>query len=209
MAELIVDYNDGDTDVGTNVYRSGGGTYFIWAQVFLTPSAFNVGSIRVFALRSSGASAGTITAYITAVDGNDKPTGASLGSGSVDLMSITATDIANPENGEWVTFTMSSTVSLNNGTKYAIVLACSGVNPINSIFWVRDANGSYSDGKAYSNDSASPPVGDLTWTAHNSGLDDFLFEVYNDFDPPASGPDITTKKRLVVAANNKIWYEDI
>ena len=29
------------------------------------------------------------------------------------------------------------------------------------------------------------------------------------FAPPSSGPDITAVKRLVAAANNKIWYENI
>lgn len=30
-----------------------------------------------------------------------------------------------------------------------------------------------------------------------------------EFAPPSSGPDITTTKRIVAAANNKIWYEDV
>lgn len=33
--------------------------------------------------------------------------------------------------------------------------------------------------------------------------------VETTFTPPSSGPDITTVKRVVAAANNKIWYENI
>ncbi|KKN17996.1 hypothetical protein LCGC14_0960220 [marine sediment metagenome] len=173
---LIHHYNTGDADTASNIYDYGARDS-IRAQVFTSPFTFNLESIKIYCQRNASATAGTITAYITAVDGNGAPTGGSLKNGSVDLMTIAATSGV-WANSEWLEITLSSSLALDINIQYALVLHCDGVNPINALYWVRDVGGGYAGGKAYSNDTSDPPVGDFAWNDINNGNDDFLFELW-------------------------------
>ncbi len=69
-------------------------------------------------------------------------------------------------------------------------------------FFVGDRDSSYS---VWSITVGGPSANDI----YDTGTDTYGIAWVLRFLPPVSGPDITAVKKLVAAAANKIWYEDI
>ena len=186
MATLYENYNTGDN--GGRWFRDTNSDQE--CQTFTPSVSFTITYIKAYLQKV--ATGGVVTASIHATDGAGKPTVAVLCSGTYDASGITGT--------EWVTITFGSSYVLNAGTKYALVLSSDGWG----FNWRYSTVAGYANGsRVYSTDNGS------SWTVDTT--DDFMFETWGDpaFSPPSSGPDITQIKRLVAAAANTIWYEDI
>ncbi len=190
MASTLKDYfNTGDTnwDLATNTRWQ--------AMVFTATSSYAINSVKLLLFRTN--SPGTITVSIKALDIDGKPTGADLASGTTDGDTLTTNT-----SGEWREITFGAPYSITAFIQYAVVIRSS--QPLDNRLNCRD-NGTndYATGyRIVSTDSGS------TWSTISTARD-MLFEAYDIFNPPTSGPDITSIRRLVAAANSKIWYEDI
>ncbi len=139
-------------------------------------------------------SGGNATVSIRATDGADLPTGADLCvSAAVDCSAITTNT-----NGEWVTFTFTSSYDLVGNTTYAIVARADSVIA-NAVRWENDTTSpTYANGRtAISSDSGS------SWTLPAER--DAIFRCYGDITTIPS--DKTYTKRLVAIAGNEFWYE--
>lgn len=143
----------GDTD-----FRLGGAWWA--AQTFTPASGHDVGFVEVY-IEKAG-SPGDVTVSIRAVDGDNKPTGDDLASGTVSESDIGTTK-------SWIRFVFTSPTTLVASTMYAIVLrAPSGDDVTNYIDWHFDYNNGYADGtKANSSNSGS------SWGLQTN--DDFCF----------------------------------
>lgn len=208
----LQDYYNTSANSETHFY----GTEWV-GQTFLTNQAYNISSVKVKLFRVG--TPGTVTVGIRATDGDGKPTGADLVSGTLDGNSLT-TDSA----GEWKEVSFGSPYSLSAATVYAIVVrAPSGSGP-NRGDWKKQTGNAYANGDyAYSSDSGS------SWIVNDTA--DHNFETYGD--PPATYADCAGTcagvgaasgdlgftavfiehsalyRRLVAAGNDQIWYEDI
>lgn len=179
-------------DTNDNSTLGSSDTYWI-AQTFPAGATYDINSVELLLYKHSSLSPGTITISIKAVDGNGKPTGADLCSGTIDGDTLT-TNTA----GEWKEITFSSAYSLSCGTQYAIVARCSGSG--NYPFYSRrHYPTAYADG----NQGTSANSGS-SWTM--SSYRTLMFRTYDDymFSPPY---DIITYKRLVAVGNNEVWCE--
>ena len=141
---------------------------------------------------------GTVNATfdIFAVDGSNKPTGASLGS-------VTVLEANLPASYAETTFTFASPVSLMGFTTYALVCSSSAPASGNAFLW---EYGFTNTGLA-----ATSSDGGSSWSTPNAnpGL---WFQAWGTLGAEALMPpstNLATIKRLVVASNDEIWYEDI
>jgi len=169
------------------------------AQTFSHSSTFTPVYVKVLASRQD--LPGNLHVGIQAVDESGNPDGNDIFSGYAS-----GDDWTEYPPGEWVTVTFTSPIELAADTTYALVFTAPdavGGDPAKGINLWNDFSG------------ATYPNGDYFWYsgswAKTTGRD-FGFELWGDeyvFTPPNSGPDITQIKRIVAAANNKIWYEDI
>jgi acyl carrier protein len=155
MSELFQYYNTGHSGQ-VSVYAT------LWkAQSFTVQISHKISSIKAYLFRLG--SPGTITVSIRAVDGEGKPTGGDLCSGTFNGNIVDTSP-------EWIEFTFSTNPILISGTKYAIVMRVpSGAPGSDWIYWGDDTTGEYSGGEhLYSIDSGS------SWTALSDI--DLLFE---------------------------------
>ena len=163
-------------------------------QTFTTTSAYAVSGIALNCWKYG--SPGNITVSIRAVDGDGKPTGG-------DLATVTVVDsvISTLPTLAYYTFTFVSSYNLSNATKYAIVWRAPGGDAGNYFqAFGYDSSGYADGGFGTSSDSGS------SWSSP-SATRDMNFRTYTTtFNPPV---DIISYKRLVAAASNTIWYEDI
>ena len=153
-------YNTGD-DGNRGFYQ----TLQRMAQTFTPSVAHNISSVKVKLLRGTAdAAPGTVTISIRATDGDGKPTGPDLCSGTTDGDTVTSTS-----PGEWREVTLGAGTSLLANTKYAIIAKCQTDDPTKPIFWRRDASApSYTGGSSfYTADQG------VTWTAL---AEDSMFE---------------------------------
>ena len=188
MGPLRDYYNTGND--GTQIFST---SSYWYAQIFEASLSYDIGTIKLYLYRNGDP--GNITVSIRAAEewitGWWRPVDADLVS-----KTISGTSFADTTN-TWVEFTFSSPYSLTSGTKYAIVIR---QTVSAKLWWLDDgssptyANGNY----ARSTNSGS------TWTILISI--DFMFETYDSFSPPV---DIVTIKKLVAAASNKIYYENL
>jgi len=102
--------------------------------------------------------------------------------------------------GQWKTVVFAEHLDAN--TKYALRLS-GGDNASNNINWRCDSTSIYTRGeRLHSTDSGASYTHYPTQT--------FMFEINGDFDYVFSPPvDVITYKRLVAAAADTFWYEDI
>lgn len=154
-------------------------------------------------------SPGIFKAAIQAVDDDGLPDGVDLASGTINGNNISTSDT-------WNTITFDSPITLDPDTTYAIVLTTPDEPPAAYIIIKYDATSpTYANGSFGANTLASGYIWVLT-------AYDLMFETYGTdlvFAPPAPSEDgsgnvtgvnnMVTLKRLVAAANSKIWYEDI
>ncbi len=103
--------------------------------------------------------------------------------------------------GEWKEITITSFGAITSGTKYAIIIA-GGDDPSDCVVWRKDGSSSTFTG----GDRVGSVDDGANWTTYAG--EDFMFEIYADslFAPPS---DKVTIRRLIAAAANKIWYEDV
>ncbi len=115
-------------------------------------------------------SPGIINCELYAVDGNNKPAGSILSSGTIDGDSLTTSS-----SGQLVEFTMDS-VTLNSSTQYALVIYGTNIDGDNKVFLKGEISGSpsYTGGsRISSNDSGS------SWSVDTDS--DFVFQVLGFF----------------------------
>lgn len=150
-------YTSGD-DIATEVYGDN------WsAQTFTTTSSHTVSQVKIKAYRTL--TPGTVTLSIRATDGSGHPTGYDLTSGTIDADA----EFGTSSPGDWETISVTET-SLEDATKYAIVVRAVGGDASNKIHWRANDAGSYSGGnREYATD------GGATWNTDSS--DDHMFEV--------------------------------
>lgn len=171
------------------------------AQTFTTTLAFTISAVKVWMYRfNASGSPGTITVSIRAVDGNGRPTGADLTSGTAD-----ADEWDTDSDGEWHEISLTK-YSLSASTTYAIVCRLAGGSVLNCVKWrgtstaTVPAETPYTDGKGCgSNDSGS------TWFDLDADEDkiDYLFQTYS---PDIVSIDQKVNKQLVAASLGEIWY---
>lgn len=173
------------------------------AQSFTPSVSFTIYYIKFLMYRTG--SPGTITVELKVTDGDGKPTGSILASGTTNGNTLT-TD----SGGEWREITFSVPYTLSFGIKYIIIAhARDGVYANRAHILVDASSPTYSGGnRVY---FVSGPA----WYVDVNK--DLMFETYDGFNPPSwnnagvgiGDNNMVTFKRLVAAANSKIWYEDI
>lgn len=151
-------------DAGTKAEHEVQGVDFE-AQTFTT-NAYNTEVTKVSLwLTKTGSPSGNFRMRIYAVDGSNHPTGSSLAEKTVTASSISTTDLVKQD------FTLSSTLSLDPSTTYAIVCDVTSGDASNYIAWFVNTTAPYSGGNRVSSTDAGS-----TWSTDAS--DDFLFEVH-------------------------------
>lgn len=193
MATLRDYYNIGDNS--SSIFGELAGTWKA-GQSFTASVSYDIVSVKLKLYRVG--TPGTITIELYAEDGSDFPTGIALTSGTTNGNTLTTNSA-----GEWREITFGSPYSLVSGTKYVIVASASGWG----VYWRSDtADATYAGGKAIYYNRVS-------WSELGSGGTDFMFENWDNYTflPPVPTPTNTLNiiKRLVAAASNKIWYENI
>jgi len=131
------------------------------AQTFTTHDAHLLTHISVKTYRVG--TPGTIHLSIRATDGDGKPTGADLSTGSLNGNSITVNTV-----GEWYDVPMPP-VSLSAGTKYALVWYADSTYA----YWKRDLTSPAYSGGSQANSADSGGTWTLTTTS------DFMFKEWN------------------------------
>jgi len=159
LGDSKVSYTTGD-DALSSFY---GDTWI--AQNFATStSSMNTTSIKLKVKRTG--TPGAITVSIRAVDGDSKPTGSDLTSGTLDYVDL----IADAETG-WIVLPLSD-YTLSASTTYSLVIRASGGDNLNKYESRMKTTGTYSGG----NNLTSSDAG-VSWT---TGSADLLFDLYGD-----------------------------
>ncbi|GAG61835.1 unnamed protein product [marine sediment metagenome] len=167
-----------------------------WVQTFQSSTAHTVTSVK-FKLYRIG-SPGSITIDIKAVDGDGKPTGTSMATGSYDCDAIT-TDT----DGELIEITLSYGAALTADTEYAIIcmaLSATGANVIRAR--MDSSSPTYSNGNVvFSNTSGA------SWSVYNN--QDLIFYEYGTVpthnivtSEPTLGLSTTSTNTVIVSATN-------
>jgi len=186
-------------------YNTGGNNHSIFvqnrqvAQTFTASENYTISSLKLKIYRDAlwtPVPTIDLKVEIQGTDENGHPDGNVLASATIAYANIPVT------TADWEEIAISC--DLTNGEKYAIVLYHTPDNDISvnyHCYWRVDSTSPiYTGGNyEYSNNDGG------TWASTGS---DFMFEVWGQltFRPPN---DVVTLRRLVAAANNKIWYEDI
>lgn len=157
-----------------------------WQAQSFTPSiSHTITSVKLLLYKAG--TIGTLTVGIRATDGDGKPTGADLASGTSDGSTLT-TDTA----GEWREITLTVPYALTAGIKYAIVIRLSGGNESNRAHWIRDDTAAtYAGGEHL----ASTDTG-VTWSISGSGVADKMFEEWGMAGSAASS--VTTQATTAI-----------
>lgn len=201
---LLENYNTGDTTYHSVTEDSKDGQTFSRSATGLI--SYTVTHVKILSNRIG--SPGTFKAVIQGVDSNGLPDGNDLASGTIDG------DTMNEHPEQWNTITFDSPVTLDPDTTYAIVLSTPDEPADTDVVQIKTDGSSptYANGKFawYSAGTG------YTWIFASGPERDLMFEIYGAdfiFTPPSPGSDgknnMVTLKRLVAAANSKIWYEDI
>jgi hypothetical protein len=135
-----------------------------WTMNFTASSSYSFVSVGLLMYRA-GASTGTVTISIRAVDINNKPTGDVLAAGTFAGDTLT-TDTA----GEWKEMVFVTPLAVTSTTKYAMQVYRSSAT--SAVYWKYDDGGAYSGGQAArSTDSGS------SWTVFPTV--DCMFRTYS------------------------------
>lgn len=158
-----ISYTSGD-DALSSFYNAN------WiAQTFTTSTLINTTSIKLKVKRTG--TPGAITIGIRAVDGDNKPTGSDLTSGSLDY-----TDLIDDAETEWIVLPLTD-YTLSANTTYAIIIREASGDTDNKYESRIKTTGTYSGGNNLtSSDSGS------SWTV---GSADILFDLYGDTETVA------------------------
>lgn len=163
---LEISYNTGWDDT-----RGFSGNTWV-AQTFTTIGAFVLEKVSFLFFNPA---TDILTASLYATDGNGKPTGAVLTSGTTDASTIPGMP------GEWRDITFNTPYALEASTKYAIVLTI----PSAGLLYFQDTSGDYAGGGR--NLSLN---GGISWSGEDGG--DLMFEIYSlDMPAPTKATDPT------------------
>ncbi len=170
-------YNTGDDlshPIGLSSWR---------CQTFTAGANYNIESVKLLLYKAGFP--GIVTVSIRATDGDGKPTGGDLCSGTINGNELTT----DPETDEWTEITFDSLYSLTSGTIYAIVIRAA----TNRIYWRLDSSDpSYEDGiYGWSQSSGT------SWTVSTNY--DAMFETYGTTAWPAGTIAGTSDKFAVLS----------
>lgn len=163
------------------------------AQTFTATANYSIYSVKLVVNWFSSIPAGDLTVSIKAVDGSNLPTNGDLCVGTVACSSL-------PEHPAktWTEIVFDTPYALTSGIMYAIVIRTAVASP--DMVWREVGGGSvYTGGTMCDTANAGS-----TWSIIVAS--DMMFETYDIFTPPV---EIATIKRLVVAAQNTIYYENL
>ena len=186
-------YDSHTTGVETGAISIGGATW--GAQTFLTTAAYTFASIDLHLRRVASTTIGTVTVGIKAVDGDGKPTGSYLASGTIAGTSITE-DLA----GAWYTITFSASYNIANATTYAIVISAPSATADDLRVLGTDTTVYASGSRYYSTNSGS------SWGAASTTHDAW----FRTNGTPVNTPPTTeayVAKKLWAIASGELWYE--
>ncbi len=194
MTTLYENYTESSSGGGANA-----ATTTRVGQSFTPQLSYTITSVKLNMYKIG--SPGTLTVYIKATDGAGKPTSSVLASGTYNANTIT-----DGHPPEWIEISLGAGVLLTSGIKYALYYKLSNPDVNNSTRHTADETSPTYTGGSF----ISSTDGGSSWTV--SASVDLLFETWGNassayFTP--AGPDTTMVKKLVAAANNKIWYENI
>lgn len=189
MATLYENFITGDDDdrsvISTNWY----------AQTFTPSTDHIIISVKLLLYRIS--SPGTFTVSIRATDGNGKPTGS-------DLVSGTTSGDTLPTGSpyEWREITFGVGVAVLASTKYAIVCRAIDGDVSNKVLWRHKVAGGYSGGdNRFSSDSGD------TW-GDALGSEDFMFEEWGEGGetsaPSIINQPVTDKDKTTATGNGNV-----
>lgn len=151
------------------------------AQTFTTTTSFNTTSIKIKVKRTG--TPGAITIGIRAVDGDSKPTGSDLTSGTLDY-----TDLIDDGDTEWIVLPLTD-YTLSASTTYALVIRSAGGDTSNKYEARIETTGTYSGGNNLTSDDSGS-----SWTA---ATNDILFDLYGDTSTIAMVDILTMEDDLV------------
>jgi len=147
-----------------------------WKSQTFTPAvAHTITSVKLRLYREAGHLPGIITVSIRATDGNGKPTGGDLCSGTTNGNTL-------PEAlpAEWREFDFGAGYKLDSGTKYAIVLRALNGDAFNRARLRYDTSGEYAGGVLLYSSNAG-----AGWLPEGAGGADAMFE---DWGEPLAVP---------------------
>lgn len=164
MSDTLYEYYTTGDDDATIIYGVNWNAQTFTIGTVGTDENHNITSVKLLLYRVG--SPGTLTIAITAVDGDGKPTGADLTSGTTN--GDTLTDVF---TGDWREITLTP-YELQASTQYAIIVKALSGDGSNYLRWRRDVSSpTYAGGThAYTDDSGS------SWNV--VATQDCLFEEY-------------------------------
>ena len=155
------------------------------AQTFTASQNYDIGSVKVKIFDNGAGSEDDITVAIKATAAG-LPTGGDLATGT-----IAQGDVPTGSPGSFTECILDSSISLTNGTVYAIVLRCdSGTGASDRFSWRSDATSpTYGNGQACQSVNTGS-----SWSALSTF--DMMFETYESGEATASG---------YMSPNSKFW----
>ncbi|MHC4464521.1 MAG: hypothetical protein ACYS30_24290, partial [Planctomycetota bacterium] len=177
---------------GTNIDDENWG-----GQTFIPSEDYTLYSLAIPLFRGAGDTPGAMTVDIYAVDGNNKPTGSALATGTILAATIDAlpTSVA---SATWTEVSLTTPYDVTASTTYAIVAHCDDAGAGETAHWVSNTSARTDIYGSYSSDTGS------SWTifATNGNM---YYRCYGaNFQAPLSDQKVTT--RIVEAVGNEIWY---
>lgn len=163
--------SDGPLNDSIMVRNTFGTTTILFGQTFTAGSSYRLTQLSVRLGRYIYNPAATITVNLYAVDGDHKPTGASLASTTKSIKSLPDLNgfAAHFGCSPWSVFTFGTPYEVSSGTEYAIVFSCDLASLVG---WTGET--SLSSGYAlYSANTGS------SWTTFDGW--DFTFQTYSSF----------------------------
>ena len=161
----------------------------VWlAQTFTAGATGTLNKAQLSLKHDVGFAGDTVTSVsIFPTDAGGSPTGATLGTATVNASAVATIEAV-------VTFT-GFNVPVTAGTTYALVLGTNGADGPHSVFWFHSGDNGYAAGSAF--------TGPSTWTG-NAGIDRRFstFVSYENTPPTCSdvGPVATTKNTPVAVS---------
>jgi hypothetical protein len=175
-------------------------------QAITAISTHDVQFVRIYVSKHSLATGDLIMRWYLA-DGGGLPTGAPLGTGTVDVSTFSNSQ---PSRG-WERIDFDSPFTVTSGLQYCLCFIGTSITAQDADWMLRLFGTLYTGGESIKRNT--PGVD--PWVQIAAGVASFPFEVW-DGDPPA--PPVPTEvtlepyhqnKRAVMVLNNVVWYEDI
>ena len=139
-------------------------------QTFTPFDSYTATSIKLKCYRNDASATGTVTIGIRAVDGDKKPTGANLDSGTIDVSGL-----GTSSPGAWATVTLTSGLALTAGTRYALVIYSSDISASDFVYFRTSSTTNYAFGtRGYSSNAGS------SWSLYAGNTSDVVFKIYDD-----------------------------